>query len=161
MARWHNQYIDRYVHFCTLTISEWEILLTGEAINILYEVWNESRIKLGVKIMAYVIMPNHFHIVIYSESGNSVMQFMQRSASFMSKRLSPGKSIWKERPRVLPVYSPRVIKAKIDYIHRNPMRKGLAVDQSEWVHSSFNQIYGDSNDIPFTCDVVDGIDLHG
>ena len=159
MTRWHNQYIDGYVHFCTLTITNWETLLKDETINVLYNVWNESRNKLGVKVLAYVIMPNHFHILIYGKTGKSIMQFMQRSASLTSKCILSGGSLWKERPRVLPVYSSALIKTKINYIHHNPVRKGLVDNPSEWIHSSFHQFYISRDEAPFICDMIDGIDL--
>ncbi|MHB1001814.1 MAG: transposase [Armatimonadota bacterium] len=158
MPRWHNQYADGCAHFCTMTVTDWQMLLDEDAVMVLYDIWNESRIKLGVKVFAYVIMPNHFHIILQAESSDSIKQFLQRTASLSTKRLKHSGGFWQERPRVIPVYSPKVLKTKIDYIHNNPIRAGLSHTPDEWQHSSFSLLYGYSksnqrNSI-FICDEI-------
>ena len=155
MTRWHNYYADGCVHFCTMTVRDWEAVLYDESIDVLYEVWNEAREALGVKILACVVMPEHVHILVKSEKSLDVRDFLQRTASFVSKRLKPGGGFWKERPRVLPVYSSDILKVKLDYIHHNPVKRGLAENPSQWEHSSFHQIVEGRSDVVFVCDEWD------
>lgn len=96
---------------------------------------------LDVKILAYVVMPEHFHIINWSKSGDMICRFLQRTLAQTSRVLAPkGERFWKERPRVVPVYSGDILQTKIDYIHRNPMRRGLVENPEEWPYSSFRQI---------------------
>jgi len=157
MSRWHNYYLDNYPHFCTSTVADWRHLLRDRAISILYEEWDIARKSYAVKILAYVIMPNHYHVVLWSEQGKNICTFLRRSRGQVSKRMQRGPGFWKERPRVLPIYSETVLQAKVDYLHRNPLRKNLVANPEDWRHSSFRQIICGAQDIPFRCDDWEGV----
>ncbi|MCE5197569.1 MAG: hypothetical protein ABFD54_04130 [Armatimonadota bacterium] len=152
MSRWHNHYEDGYAHFCTSTISDWQPLLQGEAVTVLYEEWNAARDAIGVKVLAYVIMPNHYHIMLWSEYGDQIAKFQRRTLSKVAPRIKVGGGLWKERPRVLPVRSESLLRIKVDYLHRNPLRKGLVVNPEDWPHSSFRQLVLGHHDAQFVCD---------
>ncbi|MHB0911933.1 MAG: transposase [Armatimonadota bacterium] len=160
MGRWHNIYLNGHVHFCTFTVVGWEPLLTDGAPNILYEEWEAARKELNVRVLAYVIMPNHVHMMLLSTSGENMSRFLQRTMSLTSRRIKPGGGrFWKERPRVLPVHSPTVLRAKVDYLHNNPVRKHLVECPDEWPHSSLRQFACGEMDLPFVCDSWEGVRL--
>jgi len=152
MNRWHNYYLDAHPHFCTATVTDWKPLLTGNAVDIMYEEWNTARAVNAVKILAYVIMPNHFHIILWAEQGSHISMFLRRVQSTTARRIMPGNGLWKERPRVLPIHSSPVLKTKVDYLHRNPLRKGLAINPEDWEHSSFRQLALGKSEAVFVCD---------
>jgi putative transposase len=59
-------------------------------------------------------------------------------SKFYSK--TAGKSSFrfrKEKPRVFPILKEIDIKRKLDYIHNNPVRRGLVKSPEEWEWSSF------------------------
>jgi len=43
MSRWHNYYADDHPHFCTSTIADWKPLLVGDAVNILFDWWENPK----------------------------------------------------------------------------------------------------------------------
>jgi putative transposase len=157
MPRWHNHYLDNHAHFCTATVARWRPVLKGQAVDILYGEWEAARDLLSVKILSYVVMPSHFHSVLWAERGAQVRNFLQRVLALTSHRLQPGAGFWKERPRVVPVYSRAVLRTKVEYLHRNPVREGLVRNPDEWEHSSYRQIALGCTDIRFVCDGWDGI----
>ena len=110
-----------------------------------------ARALLDVKILAYVVMPNHFHIVLWSERGAHISKFLLRTLSITARRICP-RGLWKERPRVLPLHSQAVLRAKVDYLHRNPIRKGLVANPEDWRDSSFRQLVLGGSDATFACD---------
>ena len=63
MSRWHNYYLDGCVHFCTATVARWAPRLTSEAKRLLYQEWDAARHAHGVRVLAFVVMPEHFHLV--------------------------------------------------------------------------------------------------
>ncbi len=140
MSRWHNYYPDEHAFFCAVTVTDWQPALVGDARRVLYEEWEAARRVLGVRILAYCVMPNHVHLLLWSERGTAVRDFLHRVASCISRVLSPGGGFWKERPRVLPIYSRQVLLTKMDYLHANPVRAGLVPEPGDWLHSSFRQI---------------------
>ena len=112
-------------------------VLTEPAIACLYDEWRRNCERFAVKILAYVIMPDHVHMLIWAERADNIMRFLQRVLGQTSKRLKPGTGgLWKERPRVFPVYSDVMVRQKIEYIHANPVRRGLTEVPEAWRHSS-------------------------
>jgi len=152
MSRWHNHYLDSHAHFCTVTVAGRLPLLTPRARAIMYREWDAARRLHDVKILAYVVMPSHFHLVAFADRGASVRSFLQRTLALTSGALQPGGRFWRERPRVLPVYSGRVLETKVNYIHENPVKAELAPTAADWPDSSFRQLILGQRDAPFLCD---------
>ena len=157
MARWHNHYLDGHAHFCTASVRDRRPVLAPQADMLLYPAWARVRASLRVRVLAYVIMPDHFHLVLWSERGLDVRRFLQRTLS-LSRRAYPRRGrFWKERPRVLPVYSEAVLWTKIDYLHANPVRAGLVSSPEDWLHSSYRQLTGHAGEAAFQCDTWEGL----
>ena len=157
MSRWHNQYLDGHAHFCTVTVRDWMPMLVGDAVGSLYREWDTARRVLRVSVLAFVVMPDYFHIVLWSRNGVSVRQFLQRTLSVSAKEYQPRGRFWKERPRVLAVYSQEVLSTKVAYLHSNPVRSGLVEEPAAWTHSSYQQLEKGMLDVPFVCDGWDGV----
>ena len=152
MSRWHNHYVDGMVHFCTATVEGWLPALNAAAVAALYREWDSARTTLGVRVLAYVVMPEHIHLLLWSDNAENVKKFMQRVLSRSSKEIGRGGKLWKERLRVVCVYSGRVLKTKLDYIHANPVKRGLVSLPEEWPHSSFRQLELGRSSAGFQCD---------
>lgn len=152
MDRWHNYYVDGMIHFCTATVDGWLPLLDDRAVAVLYHELDSARRLFGVRVLAYVVMPEHIHLLVWSESGENVKKFVQRVLSRSSKRIKRGGKLWKERCRVVPLYSRPVIQTKLDYIHANPIRRGLVSNAEDWPHSSFAQLEMGRTTAAFQCD---------
>jgi REP element-mobilizing transposase RayT len=152
MGRWHNHYMDGMVHFCTATVDGWQQSLGDAATKVIYHELESSRKSLGVKVLAYVIMPEHIHVLLWSDSGEDICKFMQRVLSRTSKRIGQGGKLWKERSRAVCVYSAEVLRTKLDYIHANPLKRGLVSLPEDWPHSSYNQVVLGCQGSEFRCD---------
>jgi len=157
MNRWHNHYPDNHAHFCTASVYNRNYVFAGDALRVLYDEWEKARQALGLKILAYCVMPNHIHILLWAERGESIRSFLHRTLAQTSRRLQPGGGFWKERPHTLPIYSRAVLIAKMDYMHQNPLRKELVANPEEWEHSSFGQLVLNSSSPVFRCDDWGGV----
>ena len=71
-------------------MQDWSPKLEGPAIAVLYDEWEKARQALGVRVLAYCIMPDQMHIVIWGESGENARKFLHRTISQTSRRLRPG-----------------------------------------------------------------------
>lgn len=166
---WKNHYIDHAVHHVTGTVHGWQpVLLYPDILSIFEEEFNKMTKRWSVDITGFVIMPEHFHLLLQSNQGNNVMRFIQGGRRYISGRVrklieannnsfrsfcfsndidlsaiyskTSGKSafrFWKEKPRVFPLSKEVDIKRKLDYIHNNPVRRGLVKSPGEWEYSSF------------------------
>lgn len=150
MGRWHNHYLDNCAHFITSSVVDWRPVLL-EAPEVVYDEWRRTATLHGCLILAYALLPDHVHLIVWSSRGKAVRAFTQRWLSFTARRLGTGGRFWKERPRVLPVWSREVLEVKVDYIHRNPLRRGLVERPEDWPHSSYRQIVLGRRDVPFQC----------
>jgi putative transposase len=169
--RYRNTYIDGCSHFCTASIYGFLPLLDDdEARRIVITSWNSQRRRYGVGIEGFVIMPEHVHLEIRG-SGDGVRKFMQYSLSQSSRmiqallqarssvgdakakalleavrRVSNGASqgkVWKERFRAVALDSDAAVLVKLDYIHHNPVRRGLVENAVDWKWSSCRNYEGD------------------
>jgi REP element-mobilizing transposase RayT len=101
MSRWHNYYLDEHVHFCTYAVRAWTPLLDHQVVDCIYAQWTINSHRFDVKILGYVIMPEHIHMLIWSHKGRNIMRFLQRTLGQISKLAFPGVGrVWKERPHV-------------------------------------------------------------
>jgi putative transposase len=178
---WKNFYLDFHIHHVTGTVHQWQpILLCPQITELYYQEYIRLSQSIRILTLGYVIMPEHFHLLVTAESGDNVLHFlhgMRRSISGKGRRLiescdnemveycranaidtalfygkTAGKSdfrLWKEKPRVFPMNSPDAIQKKLDYIHLNPVRRGLIEKAEDWPHSSIRaHLYNEPTRIP-------------
>jgi putative transposase len=86
-------------------------------------------------------MPNHFHLLVSIPEENSISDFMRdlkkRSAfEFRGKELGTYGKLWQDRFDDLALRSMKTYLTKLNYIHNNPVKAGLACEVAEWQYSS-------------------------
>jgi putative transposase len=150
-----------YVYFVTFTIVDWlPIFINPEPINIIIDNLRFCIIEKHLRVYAYVIMPNHIHLVAFGANfSNSRLQKTlsefrrftgHRLANYVDKNLSESlvkvcssgalsdrtKQIWQQGWHAEGLASERFLKQKVDYVHENPVRKGYVREPEHWMHSS-------------------------
>ncbi len=100
----------------------------------------------NINILAYCIMNNHAHFLIYSEKSAFLSKFMHRINSAYSNYYN------KENERVGFVFRDRYLSEDITslkqlfnclvYIHRNPIAAGIVKDYEDYTFSSYNEFLG-------------------
>lgn len=114
----------------------------------------EGHRRTPVDLMAYCVMPNHFHLVVKSDDTNRLSAFMQWCTGTHSKRWH----VWNGSTGTGPVYQGRFKSFPIQsdphfltvcrYVEANPVRAGLVKHAADWPWSSLAQRGGLSNDVP-------------
>ncbi|MCK4312379.1 MAG: transposase [Candidatus Cloacimonetes bacterium] len=147
------------IHFVTSTIIEWiPIFIQEEALNIIINSLTFCQKEKGLKIYAYVIIPEHLHLIISSTNIVEIMQsFKRHTAKTIIELLTNTKKewilnqfhyfkkknkiesefqVWQEgfHPQLLNSFD--LINQKMQYIHQNPVRKGFVNDPEYWRYSS-------------------------
>lgn len=133
-----------------------------------------ARVKFGFHVWAYVLMPEHLHLLVYPGGHPEQMpEFLKelkepvaRSAIQYVKANSPS---WLARLRVREgnrvrhrfwqpgggydrnITSAAALRAMIDYIHANPVRRGLAAKAEDWEWSSARWFAG-TRPVPIAMD---------
>jgi len=88
--------------------------------------------------MGYVLMPSHVHFLVGCRGGgNQLSKFMKTFKSLSARKFFPGVgSIWIERFDDLRITTEKQLWIKLNYIHENPVRKGLVSKAIDWPWSS-------------------------
>ena len=119
-------------------------ILTGNA-GMLWKAIENTRSRTHFDVIAWVILPDHLHIIIDSRN-DDISRIVQRIkmsfAAYYRKanRMSSGR-VWQNRFWDHIIRNDGDMGRHVDYIHYNPVKHGLAKSPFEWEHSSVFQFY--------------------
>jgi putative transposase len=98
----------------------------------------QTRARHQARIYAYVLMPEHIHLLINEPPSILVAQFLKALKQITSRKLKGNRRhFW------LPRYYDSNIRGEVErsevirYIHRNPVKRGLVASPGDYRWSSF------------------------
>lgn len=99
------------------------------------------RRRFDVRIYGYVVMPEHVHLLVSEPEQASLADAMHYLKLSFTKRLNNGSSrtgpFWEKRYYDRNIRDEEEFKIKLRYLHRNPVKRGLAREAGDWKWSSF------------------------
>ncbi len=99
-----------------------------------------SRREMGFALLAYVIMPDHIHLIVVPTTGASLSVVMQgikgRFARIWNERAGCKGTMWQPRFYESGVRTESQLVRWVEYIHNNPVEAGLARAAEDYPHSS-------------------------
>jgi len=119
--------------------------------------FDEARTSGGFLLFAYVIMPDHIHVItdgarkasqtlryLKGISAHRVIEYLKERGyqSSLDKLRHEERerryrySLWETESNVFSLTSERIFMQKVNYIHANPVRAGLVEDQFDYRWSS-------------------------
>ena len=159
--KWKNYQADNSYYFITTTLREFIPLFNDEKIvKIVLDSLEYLREHAALKLYAYVIMPEHLHLIAgidkasITEVAGAMKSFTSReiakylrdkkTALFAKLKKAAYKNqnyaVWQETFRSEVIYEGKFLRQKLNYIHNNPVKRGLVEKPGDWKHSSFKQI---------------------
>ncbi len=150
-----NINFDYHPQFFTATILEWKHLLKQDDFkDIIIDSLRFLKNEKSIVVYAFVIMPNHIHLIWQIQDGfkrdKIQMRFLKFTAQQMKFKLLQTDRSYLERYRVnakdreyqfwernalsIDLWTPAVITQKLDYIHNNPL-------QEKWKLAEFPEEY--------------------
>ncbi len=92
----------------------------------------------GLTINAYVVMPEHVHLLLHEPERGSLAVAIQMLKQRVGTLLKPldGEPFWQRRYFDRNVHSTDEIESARAYIHRNPVKRGLCAQPQDWRWSS-------------------------
>lgn len=92
------------------------------------------------RLLAWVIMPNHVHLVVEIFAGYPLYRIVHSWKSFtaskVNKQLGKKGSLWRREYYDRFVRNERHLEDAIDYVHGNPAKAGLVGKAEDWRFSS-------------------------
>lgn len=134
--------IDDYDHFCKLLFicnSENNFKFRDSIVDQKIDAWDFNRGEPLVEICAWVLMPNHFHIVLIShrsdlwrEGYNPITEFMRKIstayAMYFNKKYNRSGSLFEGKFKSKNVGKDNYFNYLFSYIHLNPVK----LIQKDW-----------------------------
>lgn len=96
----------------------------------------KTRRKYLLDILAYVVMPEHVHLLVSEPDEKRLATALQALKVSVSKQ-SPQCPFWQIRYHDFNVFTSPKRTQKIRYIHRNPVKRGRVSNPELWRHSSY------------------------
>jgi len=153
------------IYYCTFTCFSWiHLFEITDFYNEIYN-WFDMLTQKGCKIIAFVIMPNHCHFIVFVPAKEDISKLIGNGKRFMAyeivrrlreksktklllemgRRVDPNElkigkkhTVFQPSFDAKPIYSEKFLLQKLDYIHHNPVtgRWNLAKDFTQYKHSS-------------------------
>lgn len=154
----HRYYGTRELHFITCSCYRRQPHLgTARRCDLFLRLLEQTRRKYRFVVHGYVLMPEHFHLLITEpEVGDPsvLMKVIKQRFARRVKRKGRGTSwaqrslwdtaadsVWQKRFYDFNVWSERKRIEKLRYMHRNPVKRGLVEHPEQWKWSSFRAYF--------------------
>lgn len=150
---------DTFHYITSVTFNRVPIFRSEKTCEIFVEQLGEVREKFPYKLIGYVVMPDHFHLIVnlkdddtekfllrlrglsarkivaWLADGNYLSSLEKLKLKFQQKRQHKY-AVWQKKPLIVDLYSHKFLRQKLKYIHLNPVRAGLCEHPAEWKWSS-------------------------
>ena len=131
-------------HFITFSCYKRQpFLRTPESKDTVQQLLEQTRQRHGVCIVGYVLMPEHVHLLTDEPATSTLASFLQVFKQSTSRQLKPptakpSDQFWQRRYYDFNVSTHAKHIEKLQYIHRNPVKRGLVERPEDYRWSSFN-----------------------
>ena len=174
MAKVTRFNLENYCHFVTSkTYSNAQIFSKGKNADLLIQTIFEVKKKLNFQLLAFVIMPDHAHLIVVPDKRNTISDVMRHIKGRFSRRYNllsrgmnspdygvrhhraenpsppheshthragnlslPKSKLWQESFYDHVIRNRKELVERLNYIHYNPVRVGLAGKPEEYEYSS-------------------------
>jgi len=126
-------------HFLTFSCYHRQPFLSDPKSKDIFEIELEKvRKRYGLVVAGYVVMPEHVHLLVDEPCRGTLATALQVLKQVTSRRLKPAscKQFWQTRYYDFNVSTK--LTEKLRYIHRNPVKRGLAAQPEDYQWSSFD-----------------------
>ena len=118
--------------------------------RMLYSLWLEESQRHKVAVNAYVLLDNHFHMLLTPPSDEAMSLMMQsvgRSyVRYFNKRHNRSGTLWEGRYKSSLIDSEAYLLTCMAYIDLNPVRAGVAESAEDFSWSSYKHLAGQNID---------------
>jgi putative transposase len=180
-SRQHRKSIRHFdlpgdAHFLTFScVHQLPLLSKDRTRKWFVESLEQARAKHHFQLWAWVIMPEHVHLLMYPTSDalghvasvladikrpvgqRAITYLVERKSSFLKRLTVKHKQrtyrrFWQAGPgQDHNIYDPETAHRVVEYVHNNPVRRGLVERPEDWYWSSARDWLGETN-VPIRVD---------
>lgn len=138
------------------------------------------RRKYRFLLHGYVVMPDHYHLLLTVQPGTSLVDLLRDFKSYVGKETVRGLRranhtkvlerfhlstpvrrrkdlryhVLQSDNDIVEVFSPAILRRKLQYMHANPVKKGLVAQIADWKYSSW-RAYESGEPSPLAVDRIE------
>lgn len=157
-------YNNEGLFFITSTIIEWiPIFTSSKYFDIVIDTIRFCQDNKGRKVYAYVILDNPFHMIVKNENLSDTMKSLKSYTARktvemlqsdrkdwllnqlefykLNHKKESSHQVWQESYHPKEILTDDMLEQKIDYIHFNPVKRGMVTEPEHWRYSSAGFYY--------------------
>jgi putative transposase len=138
VGRWSEQYSFYGITKCV--DGRLPVLANDEAAKVLLDAFAFLRSRGDIRLIAYCIMPDHYHALLCLIGARSVSNVIASHSKFTGRQLNSlggtAGSLWQEGFHDRRCRDEREILDLTAYFEHNPVRAGFVTRAEEWRYSS-------------------------
>jgi REP element-mobilizing transposase RayT len=141
-----KHFAGHYYHVYNRGVSRKSIFLNAENYRFLVRRAKQYLPLYDLKVIAYCLMPNHYHFLLRPETDHSLSPFIQRLFNSYTQAFN------RQQQRKGTLFEGRVKSKLVDkddyllhltrYIHLNPVEAGLVSHPGDWLYSNYLEWIG-------------------
>jgi putative transposase len=120
--------------------------MVEEDFQLLAQALREARQRQGFRLTAWVFLPDHWHVILYPPYPLNVSQAMKAvklsSMILINRCRGEAAELWQGRFFDRALRTVKEYNEKVEYIHLNPVRRGLVSRPEDWRWSSVLEYSG-------------------
>jgi putative transposase len=130
---------SRQLHFITFSCYRRQPFLnTPKAKHVFERSLEQTRRSYRFYLIGYVVMPEHVHLLVTEPERSTLAAAVQALKQSVSQKLIGHHGrFWQARYYDFNVRTSEKRVEKLNYIHRNPVKRGLVEKPEDWTWSSY------------------------
>jgi putative transposase len=151
-----------HIFFVTVNFRRGVAQFEEDEFPLMIAVLEASRRRLGFALCGYVLMPDHWHALLWPFQPVTISQVIHDMKKISALRLHQHRKtsgpFWQHQFWDRFVRHAKEFSERLEYMHFNPVLRGLVESPGQWRWSSFNNFGARAGEIagcPITIDYVD------
>lgn len=157
---------SKFLHIMVQGLNKEYIFNEDREIKMYLKFLSEYTKEFNLKIIAYCLMNNHAHLLVFTDDVIEISKFMKKVntkyAIYYNNQHNRCGYVFRNRYRAEEIYSQAHLLSCINYIHNNPVKAGICKNKVDYKYSSYNSFLGKeglvSKELVQKCLINNGID---
>jgi putative transposase len=158
MSRLRRPFLVGRIFFITNNVLRTHPRLTDADFEVLAQAIEGVRARRHFLLTGYVFMPDHWHALFYPGENDTLPRLMNSlkvaSVQRINRLRGTTGQFWQARYFDRAIRTVKEYHETIEYVHLNPVRKGMVRRPEDWPWSSIHS-YGGPGPVPLEIDRVD------
>jgi putative transposase len=147
MSRVRRLLVSHRIFFVTVNLRRSLPFLREEALPLVVEALAESRRRMEFLLCGYVVLPDHWHALIRPPPPRTISRAVQsvkwQAASLLNRKRGRRGTVWQHQSWDRFGRNDEEFNERLEYMHLNPVGKGLVRHPEDWRWSSYSNFWLD------------------